>query len=254
MGLSALLFLTIVGSAVLYPWQLVCLVLAVILIVLSWKQTDISKNYYQFAIACLLLFLFALIPFYEMLLRYSVYNENRNDFQKLITYINTHAPHQSVYIFSTDITYSFPILAYTPETTSASRLSGFWMLPALIKPNYLNASSALTVQQSDITHLLEQRSQLTACKNLLTRMVVEDIATKKPKLILFDVLPNKNSLFIDINHPNASEGKFFIPFDFLAYFKQAKNFADVFQHYQFREMLDSPGSDLFRLAVFERVN
>jgi hypothetical protein len=156
-----------------------------------------------------------LFPFCFAVMSYDIYQQMRSSYQKLVTFFDQHAAHQSVYLFSTDIAFAFPLLDYTKGTTSASRFSGFWILLALIKQPY-----------SPMTQVLSQ--QIMTTKNLLIDMVAEDLNLNKPKLVLVDTIEQKRGLFFD-----TPQGKQYFPFDYLTYFKQNQHFNQAWTNYHY---------------------
>ncbi|MHB1946581.1 MAG: hypothetical protein ACYCQI_00520 [Gammaproteobacteria bacterium] len=174
----------------------------------------------------LLTILFFSAPLFDTQVKTNYAKLIKKKFDVLITYLDNSARDQSVYIFSTALTHSYPVISYTKNTQSASRLSGFWLLPGLIKQRYLPGYRNLDEQQ-------------IKDKNFLIEMAVEDIQSKKPKLLLFDDLSNKYMLYYGIRPTQiGSEQLFNIPYDFVTDFSKNEKFRNVFRNYHYVTTLE----------------
>ncbi len=152
------------------------------------------------------------VPISNTLYLYDVFKLRKNHYEPLISFINEHAPHQSIYFFTTNIAHTFPVISNSENTTSSSRFSFFWALPGLIKQSYLPMDKGL-------------QTQLQNDKNFLIDMVADDLRVKKPALVFIDSLVHKNSL----NFGMLTN----ISFNYLNYFKENANFRAEWRHYRY---------------------
>jgi len=165
--------------------------------------------------------LFVSAPLIDSLVKSNFAKLTKKKIDGFIAYLNQNARDQFVYIFSTSLIHSYPVLCYTINTQSASRLSGFWLLPGLIKQRYVPGYRNLDEQQ-------------VKDKNFMIEMAVEDIQSKKPKLLLFDDLTNKYMLYYGIR-PNQSSNEQLIPipYDFVTDFSKNEKFRNVLRNYRY---------------------
>lgn len=172
-----------------------------------------EKRYYLM-VTLLGLFIF-LFPFFQLFAVYNAFHKEKGLYEKLITYIDKNAAHQSVYFFTTNIANAFPTITYSKNTISGSRFSFFWALPGLVKQSYLPMDQALQVQ-------------LNKDKNFQIDMVTKDLVNNKPKLVFVDVANRKNSLVWTEFTKSKS-----ISFEYLNYFRQNHQFNNAWKKYHY---------------------
>lgn len=204
--------------------------LGVILQLNSHRLIEKSGDCLFILVSSLLLgFALFIYPYYQLQITYQLFAETKSRYEKLISFLNNNAAYQSVYFFTTDIEQVFPILDYTQQTTSASRFSSFvWILPGLIESSYFLTSPMSRLQQMN-------------AKNYLTDLVVEDLITKKPKYVFFDLLDKKHEIkfFVNAKESAALLKQYkmpyfpYIPFDYMDYFGTDQQFKDVMKKYHY---------------------
>ncbi len=202
----------------LHPLIFLCYLTSVFV---SIRYLNVEKNKRNYLMMTLLGILIFFIPFYDALLRYDLLKKRQVNSEKLIAYINSNAPHQSIYFFTTNIAHAFPIITYSHDTTSSSRFSYFWALPGLLKQSSLPMDNKL-------------QSLLSKDKNFLIDMVADDLSVKKPELVFIDVLDRKNSLGL-------------IPFNYLDYFAENQKFNTVWKNYRY---LTTISASTYKFSIY----
>lgn len=121
---------------------------------------------------------------------------------------------KSVYIFSDLMLHHYPGLTLF-EVKDASRFSVFWMLPGMLKLDYLKQEGNLKAKrEQDFSHLVS--------------MITEDIRREKPDHIFIDSEADKMGLTW------VADESLLVPFSFLSSFSKYDNFKKIWQNYQFK--------------------
>lgn len=154
----------------------------------------------------------------------------------LVSFLKKYAPNKNVYFFTTDLTVHNPALYYSNHTQSHSRFSFFLGLGGLVKASHLwtNASMKAIIEND---------------QSRLINMVVDDLTSQKPYLIFVDHTQYKRG-FTLYNIHNGRVEPHNIPFDYIVYFSQQKNFRQVWQHYHYLTTIRSQNG-LYRQLRFE---
>jgi hypothetical protein len=128
------------------------------------RCTPAKKDY--FAVFSVTILLLAFPLFYFLITYYDQisWGEQR---KKIVSFLNHEAESKPVYFFSDDTYFIFPIIDYA-KSINASRIPYFWMLPGMLKQE---STKKLPVQQD---------------KELLVKMIADDLTKNKPELILID--------------------------------------------------------------------
>lgn len=193
----------------------------VMILVFCFFRPASSIQKKDYLLASLVVSLIFLLPSYEAFVVFNYSKRSKDNYQKLITYINQNARDQSVYFFTTDISHAFPTIIYADNTQSASRFSFFWALPGLLKRPHLPINPI-------------QLEQLQNDKNFLIDMVSEDLNNKKPSLIFVDNLDKKNSLVFYGKSAGLENSKpHYFYFDYLPYFSENKKFVNAWKNYHY---------------------
>jgi hypothetical protein len=90
--------------------------------------------------------------------------------QNVINFLKKENVHDSVYFFSTETLYTFPVLDYL-NIQNASRTPFFWMLPGMLFKEKMN----------------KHDTQIQKDKAFLVKMIAEDLTLHKPELIFVDI-------------------------------------------------------------------
>jgi len=128
-------------------------------------------------------------PIYFLSSEYFYALDYKQGVRGLVEYMKTQIKHQSIYLFSTESNYIFPVIDYA-EVASVSRFPYFWMLPALVK----NEKRAPDISLQNLED-----------KNFLIRMIVQDLNKHKPDFVFIDVKKHKTNM----NFKNFTYLKFF---------------------------------------------
>ncbi len=189
----------------LYQFVIVTIITLSLLSLLISKVCKPAKEHIITFLAAVTVFA---LPFY-MVRSYIDRSINfKNGVSDVIAFIQHEAVHVSVYIFTMEVSYAFPIISYGHETTSASRFSHFFGLGGMIKKHQLDSGDSL----------------------FLTNMVAEDIETKKPDFVLVD---NRKATRGELSMINGRITGEPISFSYLDYFNKNLSFNKVWKHYAF---------------------
>ena len=198
-----------------FYWSIAHLITTCFVLILSFSLLipGSLKNKSHFMLISMLGILIFFMPFYYAFFRYDAFKEQKKDVQNMIAFINTNAPNQSIYFFTTNIAHAFPVISYTQNTHSASRFSFFWALAGLLKQSSLPMDDTL-------------KNQLFKDKYLLVNMVADDLRLKKPMLVFVDDLTQKSGLGV-------------MPFDYLSYFADNEPFNTIWRDYRYLTTISS---------------
>lgn len=152
----------------------------------------------------------ALLPFFQIFYMVEITKNNKKDYERLVNDINVNIPQESYYFFATDIPYFME-----QKANNVSRFSFFWFLPGLVKQSYhLNNKESYELYNKD--------------KKFFVDIVAKDLMIKKPKWVFVDNLTKKSYLFW-----RTTDSTIVIPFNYLTYFGDNKNFNEVWKNYRY---------------------
>lgn len=202
------------------------------------RKLERRNEYLWTLVVAMLLFSF---PAYVLSGFYIRFVMVKQGMENLITYIKVNANHQSVYFFTTDIKYVFPVLQYAGDVRSSSRFSHFFGLGGMIKQPYMSVRQDRKQRESDNQFLIE--------------MVAEDLREKKPQYVFVDM--SRNKLGFAVFHNIKGEiKKESIPFDYLNNFSRNEHFKDAWKHYHYVTTLVGAKSKLvdvdYNFQVYKR--
>jgi hypothetical protein len=160
-------------------------------------------------------------PIYYFYVIYEISLQKKENLQPIISYLQKNAYHKTVYFFTTTTTYEFSAVDYA-EALSITRLAFLGWIPGVIK-------------QQDIHNANQQR--ILRDKIYFTKIIENDIETKKPELIFVDVSIHKAHLE-DIN------------FDHLKFFLQDPEFQALWKSYKYLATIDN--SPVYKFQVYQR--
>lgn len=144
---------------------------------------------------------------------------------KLIAFIHSLPPHQSIYTFSTDIHYTFPLANYT-DVVVAQRFDALWMVRGFIKQIKSEGNRSVL---NDIRN--------NTSKTYILNIIVDDFRRHKPDFV-FIQMPYQGQNF-----------KKYLNFPFLDYFLQNKAFREIWKNYHYFATVEQPGE--FKLDVYK---
>ena len=125
--------------------------------------------------------------------------------QRLIDLVKKHAPNKYIFLFSTSVSPSFPLVNYT-DTHWASRFNCLWFLPALYPDNYR-------------PQRYHKKSEMNYIEQYIFTTTISDIQKNKPALIIVNTSPIKQGF----------KGR---DFDFIRYFSQDNQFKNFINTYR----------------------
>lgn len=125
--------------------------------------------------------------------------------QTLIDFVKKHAQNESIFLFSTSVSPSFPLVNYT-NTYWASRFNCLWFLPALYPHNYK-------------PQRYHDKSEMNYIEQYIFTTTISDLQQNKPKLIIVNTSPMKQGF----------KGR---DFDFIKYFSQDTHFKKFIDRYR----------------------
>jgi hypothetical protein len=207
------------------------------LFTLTIRNTALNKiRLFHFFLLGTLIFVYPTIMVYNL---YRWTAKRNVDALPLISYMKTHMQHQSIYLFSSNDNFTFPIIDYA-NVTFASRFPFLWMVPAFVKKNYLLSDS-----------LSKQR--INEDKDFLINAIAEDLFTKKPDYVLVDIKQNKHDFSIQhqINHKISFTR---LNIEYLDYFSTNKNFQQAWRpyHYVNTIMAGPKNNELYKYEIYKR--
>ncbi|MES2218439.1 MAG: hypothetical protein V4501_08500 [Pseudomonadota bacterium] len=156
---------------------------------------------------------------YEVGLQYKSFTLN-----KLIDFIHTLPPHESIYMFSSGIHFTFPMASYT-DVVVVQRFDAMWMVRGFLKQ---------IIYEPDGREMLRENIRNNTSKTFILNMVVDDLRNRKPDLI-----------FVETKYPGQKS----IMFNFLEYFLENKAFSQVWKNYHYLTSVEEPGT--FKLDVYK---
>ena len=188
----------------------------------------------QLIYVALLAILFLDYPFYYIYNRYAMSHNQKIMLQDFNHHLEKYIASRSVYVFATeyilatDSAFSFSIGLKEMNVKNVSRFPFFWMIPGLIKQNYLFLDAA-------------HQEQNIKDKNFLIGMIAEDLNITKPHIVLIDTNDQKHRLQ-NIN------------FNYLAYFSHNAAFREAWTKYHYVTQLEYHGylRTIYRFAVYQR--
>ncbi len=125
--------------------------------------------------------------------------------RNLIKFVKKHAQNKSIYLFSTSVAHSFPLVNYT-NTYWASRFNCLWFLPALYPHDYR-------------PQRYHNKSEMNYIEQYIFTTTISDLQENKPELIIVNTSPMKQGF----------KGR---DFNFIKYFSQDNHFKRFFDRYQ----------------------
>ncbi|OGT46518.1 MAG: hypothetical protein A3E83_01270 [Gammaproteobacteria bacterium RIFCSPHIGHO2_12_FULL_41_20] len=150
-----------------------------------------------------------LLQAFEVYTRYENARDYKDNYQPFIRFLATQATHHSVYFFTTELINTSLVMATQNPIDSASRFSGFWLLPGLIKYRYFYPGHTLDQQQIKDMHFF-------------ISMIHEDFLLKKPNLVFIDNNKKKFEFFYYTRDDLINNSISFLPFDYLHYFSASQ--------------------------------
>ena len=129
-------------------------------------------------------------------------------YERALPVVQQHSRGGSLYVFSTNVAMSYPLINYSRLETSW-RYPTHWLLPGLVR-----RGDNGTVEISAV-----ERETLQSIERYVVEGVIEDFQRQAPELVLIDIRPKK-SYFADT------------PFDYLSYFLADPRFVRIWSHYE----------------------
>lgn len=194
--------------------------LAILLLMILFISflTDFYKHKSAYFFTILLIILFSIFPMRQWYDIYQNWAGHKQKINKLTFFMQTYAQHQPVYFLTTTMVYSFPSIYYAKARFS-SRFPFLWMLAGLVNQTNNHSTAFL------------------ADKNLLIRMISEDLNKNKPLFVFVDESEKKPYLV------NTS-------FNYLHYLSQDLTFKNEWKSYQYLTTIEQHG--LYKLSVYQR--
>jgi hypothetical protein len=185
-------------------------------------RKDVINAFFMFTLTVLVLY----IPLLYLVIISEEAGKYTSHSAKLIQYIQTKAPHKSVYLLSASPNEFFPAVDYT-DAKYDSRFQHLFWIPGALKQSLLAKEGKLPAEK-------------IAGENTFIHLVIDDIATIKPDFIFVDAKDYK---------------PFFkhLSFDYLSYFSQQQKFHELWKNYRYVttiEEKDFDTRDLYRWKLY----
>jgi hypothetical protein len=213
----------VINSQVAYFMQnlvTLCMLLLFLKVFLSNKSSASLQRMFTAVLGAALFMTPGVIELsvYHTGLQYKRYTLN-----KLIDFIHTLPPHQSIYVFSTGIHYTFPLASYT-DVDVVQRFDALWMVRGFVKQ---------IIKEN--REVVQDNIKNNTSKMFIVNIIVDDLRKRKPDLI-----------FVETNY----QGQRTIGFNYLQYFLKNDAFQVVWKNYHYLATVEQPGT--FKLDVYQR--
>lgn len=202
-----------------FPFCIITMILCFILILININKAKnasdktTKKLFHQVftVILGMLIFAYPVFNSYYLYLSGKAYKEVALD--KLIKFMKTQDPHQSIYVLSTIANIASPLTYYT-SSTLAQRVDCLWMINDFTNYSYFKKIKSLS-------------PAFRNNKDFVLNMVADDFFQKKPSLVFVDI-SDRNTLINGISgHLN-----------FLDFFSQSPSFQNEWRSYRYLTNLE----------------
>lgn len=199
------------------PWHahrfFLTLLLMFMLFILFFPK-EYAKATHALLFALLAVFVFS-FPVYASFSMYGGGMANKDQSQLLIRFLKAHAENKSILFFSSNIQ-GYPLIDYVKNVSYASRYSFYVWLPGLV---------------------LHPEKMSAADKDYYLAGVAAELNIYQPDFVFVDIKKYKPNLGV-------------VPFEFIPFFSQDKNFLLAWKSYHYLTTIES--LPLFKFEVYER--